>query len=272
MTTGVFAPQALVQGAPRAPLPFGLFSVVSLRHSGVDRWENGVTFEQLPVEAAGGFPALNSYTAPDFPTLVPVDDFIGNDFTGAATPFVVYGDFKASPVGWSPADAEARALQQLLAREEARVEKALWTGDLGNTPNFSGTNGFASPTNTVEASVMLGAAYLEQKIAEEYGSLGIMHMARSTALKLLSSYAAYTSGGRLLTLLGTPIVAGAGYSATNDKIVVTPALFGYSSDTASSSGRAGDLLDRLQNDLYARVDREYLLGFDDCPLFSTSTA
>ena len=71
--------------------------------------------------------------------------------------------------------------------------------------------------------------------------------------------------GRLYTRgLDTPVVAGAGYP--DDAIVGSPALFGYRGDIFTSSNRPGDLLDREDNTLYAIAEREYVIGFDPCPV------
>lgn len=48
------APPALITGAQRLPLPFGLFSVVTLRTGGADRWPLGVQWEVGTCAPAGG--------------------------------------------------------------------------------------------------------------------------------------------------------------------------------------------------------------------------
>jgi hypothetical protein len=191
---------------------------------------------------------------------------------GVATPLTVYGHFECSPVGWTPAAAQDRATAHLLAREEARVEQAFWTGDLGNTPCLQDLyTEVVMPTAGVSK---YGLGELEDYIATYYGSLGIIHMTRGTAQALLSDFALVSKGSQLYTMLGTPVAAGAGYPGTgpNGEAAVTgtgwiygsPAVFGYRSEVFTSSSIPGDLLDRANNNLYSVAERTYLLGFDPC--------
>src|SRR3546814_7394240 len=103
--------------------------------------------------------------------------------------------------------AQERATEHLLAREEARAEQAIWTGDLGNTPNF--TEGTDSGSGALEPRLALAEA--EQYIATAYGSLGTIHMPRYVASILLGEMLLEVRGTRLYTRLGTPVIAGAGY-------------------------------------------------------------
>lgn len=276
------APPQVVTGAPRAPLPYGLFSVLGFR-GGEERWENGVVFESLTCDPAGGIGAPdcepNVPGDPDAdPPVEPVINTIGlpkdldggNGPLGEGSPFTVYGHHTCSPIGSSFARAQDFANQHLQVREEARVEQALWTGDLGNVPNLSGANGYAAPTNLGTLALWRAVSLLEQETAERYGSLGVFHMSRENASRLMKEGDLVRQGGRLFTALGTPIVAGTGYAS--DRIVGTPALLGYRGDVFTSSNRAGDLLDRANNDLYAVAERTYLLGFDECALLEVTVA
>lgn len=355
------APAALVLGAPRLPLPYGLFSAFSMRPAG-DRWESGIQWETLTTEALGGIGEpicdgqrittggvdLSSFTLTfDGDTTQSLDDrataeevqaeLVGLDSVGegnvevygpdggpwlvvfqgdlegtsevitstptggtgtvtvtqvsgtapglpkdlganggglgTASPFTVYGHFTCSPVGFSPEMAQDRATQHLLAREEARVEQAFWTGDLLNDPNLAESANDLTPTPPGTAvSADAGIAALENFVAGVYGSLGVVHMTRGAASVLLARDRLVQTGSRLTTGLGTPVVAGAGYPGTSPAgadpgvgetwVYVTPALFGYRSEVFTSSNRSGDLFDRATNDLYAVAERTYLLGFD----------
>jgi hypothetical protein len=129
-------------------------------------------------------------------------------------------------------------------------------------PNFSGANGYPAPTTVgAYAKIEDALASLEQWIADEYGSQGVIHMSRRNAVlltRLLES-----RGGRLYTsTLQTPVVAGTGYD--NEALIGTPALFGYRSEMFDSSARPGDLMDRGNNDMVAVAERTFVIGFDPC--------
>lgn len=261
----MIAPAALVVGAARVPLQFGLFSVLPFRAEGSDRWLSGVQFESMTCAPAGGIGAIDC--DPDVATIgLPKEFTEGMGDGGDASPFVVYGHYTCSPIGNSFQHAQDMADSHLFTREESRVEQALWTGDLGNTPNFAGANGYGAPTNLGTFAPRMALATLEGELATEYGSQGVIHMSRKTA-SLLGD-AIETKGGRMVTRLGTPVVAGAGYG--DDKMVASAALFAYRSEVFASSNRPGDLLDRGTNDLFAIAERSYLVGFDSCGLLEVT--
>lgn len=261
----LIAPSALVAAPARTPLAFGLGSVVVWRTG--ERWESGVEWDSITCDPAGGRggPHCDPADVVGLPK-----EFNGEAVHGNAEPFVIYGHDNCNPIGGGGfGAAQDRANAHLLAREEARAEQALWTGDLGNTPNFSGANGAAAPAALGEfADAEAALAAVEQGLAEEYGSLGVIHMSRRTATLLRRHLTA--RGGRLYTTLETPVVAGAGYP--DGEIIGSPALVGFRSEILTSSNRPGDLLDRATNDMYAIAERTYLIGFDPCGLVSATIA
>jgi hypothetical protein len=255
-------------GPPRLPIPYGLFSVLALRPGGGgDRWENGISWEEAPVGAAGGFPD------PDYgPPVVPIDLDLGDvnaDGVSNAAPFTVYGYFQGNPMTETPESAQAKALDHLLQREEARVEQAFWTGDLGTLQALTGADQIASGT---AQDYEVGLAALETAIARDYGNLGVIHMTRGAALIGLGKRVLEARNGRLFTVVGTPVVAGVGYDGSSPDgdaapsgqswAYVTPAVFGYRSEPFASSKMAGDLLDRGTNTLYAVAERTYVIGYE----------
>lgn len=359
------APPALVEGAARVALPYGLFSTFSLRPGGA-RWEAGVQFEVGTLGPAGGIgepvePAnevqtvtqggagLTSFTLTyagqttsaipaassaatvqaaliALSNIGPTDVVVSGPTSGPyvvtwqgtkaltnvaqmtatptggtgtvtvattkagantlglpkvltkntqdeslATPFTVYGHFASGVGGWSMEDAQRLANEHLLAREEARVEQALWTGDLGNSPKLQGAPSTTTVMGTAGDAV-LALALLENYIAVTYGSMGVIHMSRLAATILLEHDVLTISGGRLTTKLGTAVAAGTGYPGTGPSgqaaaagtawIFATPMLFGYRSEIFTSSATPGDLFDRRQNNITAIAERTYLLGFD----------
>jgi hypothetical protein len=268
-----FTPAAVVAPIPRPDLQFGLFSVLGFREGGA-RWQSGVEFEQSNCEAARGYGAGDCDPAVDIPGL-PMDfsSFKGGEGkTIEASAFGVYGWWACTPVAARPAEAYAKAQAHLQASEEARVERALWYGDLGNTPNFAGANGMSDPANLGSfdlKDIWTAISVLEAYIAVTYHGVGVIHMSR-----LLASFAVDKSvspkGGRLQTPLGTPIVAGTGYGS--DKLVATGAMAGYRSDAYQPSNVPYDLLDRQKNDFVSVAMRDYLVGFDNCGFAQTTIA
>jgi hypothetical protein len=257
-------PPELVAGAPRVQLPFGMFSYLAPRENSTDHWQGGgATWEYLDpftVEALGQVqnPQSDTFGLPKNldRTIDSGDDEVDPGFT-AGLSFGVYGHFVATPVAWSPETVAARAVEVLLAFEERQVEHVFWTGSADNTPNLADPVSLGS-FSTADVFVALGE--LETYIGDTYGSLGVMHMSRRNALMLLHNGTLVVSGSRLSTALGTPVVAGSGY--TSDVMKASPAIFGYRSEIFTSSDVRGDLLDKSQNNLYGIAERTYLLGFD----------
>lgn len=263
----LIAPPQLVSGAPRIPLAYGLFSVLAFR-GGEERWINGVKWDVPTCEPIGGIAAPDC--DPENVVGLPKELTGGDAAPGEASVFSVYGHFTCSPIGNTLEHAEERARMHLQNREEARVEQALWTGDLDNKPSFK----TASALGTTALPVRVAIAKLEREIATNYGSQGTIHVSRDVAVLGLGRGVFETKSGRLFTKLGTPVIAGAGYGgagptgsaapANSEWAVVTPAIFGYRSEIFTPSAFPGDLLDRRNNDLYGVAERSYLIGWDDC--------
>lgn len=258
------APPATVVGAVRVPLPYGLFTAAPPREASPDRWENGVNFDPGTCEPAGGIGSVEC--DPDTDTVgLPKDLDPNSTGYGEASQFTVYGHYTCSAL--ASGDAEAKAQEHLLSREEARVEQAVWTGDLGNTPALATDDTTVLGTGLDPAGAV---ASLEGFLAFTYGSLGVIHMSRETASILASRKIIVADRNRLTTRLGTPVVAGAGYPGTGPDgagdhwAYATPAVLVYRSEVFTPSSRPGDLIDRQRNDVYAVAERNYLAGWDPC--------
>jgi hypothetical protein len=263
------APAALVAAPARTALPFGLGSVLGWRNG--DRFESGVTWTSLPCQPALGRAGESCQTdaADDIPGLPKDIENAGGPVPGYADSFIVMGMYRCLSVGTSVTEAQQWAELALMQGEEARAEQALWFGDLGNVPNLTGANGFPPPvTAGAHDTAVAALAAVEDKMAREYLSQGVIHVSRRTAT-LLGRHVD-RQGTRLFTRnLGTPIVAGTGYPDTPD-IVGTPPLFGYRSEVFNPSGRAGDLFDTQYNWMNAVAERSYLIGFDPCDVIKAT--
>lgn len=263
-----FIPPLTVSGPARAPRQNGLLSVVNLSPEGTDpHWQGGgiqwTSPECGPIDGIGSW-ACDPETVVGLPK-----DLDSGLLTGEATPFTVYAPFVCTPVGVSVTEAQGHASTRLLANEEARVEQAFWTGDLENTPNLSGANGYDAPTalGTFDRGYLAIAA-VEAEIAETYG-VGVIHVPVRAASILLAKGGLTRSGGRIVTDLGTPVAVGAGYPDVLE-IRGTSGLVGVRSEVFTSSNRAGDLLDRGTNDLHAIAERSYVLGIEPCGVYSAT--
>lgn len=256
----------VVEGIARQPLPYSLFSVFTPRPVADLHWQaEGVTWETLTCDPVSG---IGDYCVPD-PVGLPKNLDTGAGVPGEATPFTVYGVYTCTPVGHTLDWAQQRAMEHLLAREEARVEQALWTGDLDNTGFAAGAVEAATGVSLVRA-----VAALEQWLATSYGSQGVIHMTREAALLAAASDALTVVGSRLVTRLGTPVVAGAGYPGTGPAgqdpaagstyLYATPALLGYRSEAFTGTDPVAAGLDKATNDLHAVAERTYVVGWDPC--------
>lgn len=264
----VIAPPALVEAPPVLPLAFGLLSAVDFRPG---RFETGVEWEPN-----GGTGPLDGIGAPDDTSTLGLPKTLGSDTsadTFDASPFTIYADWQGTPVSFTPEQAQAKAQARLTQWESHRVEQALFSGDLGNTPNLTGVGGSVAPTVVTElkATFAGGIGALEDFIATTLGRSGVIHMTRGMALMGIEDKVLEVKSGRLVTMLGTPVIAGSGYAGTapdgNGSVETTWAyatapIIGYRSEVFTSSDRAGDLMDRSTNDLTAIAERTYLIGFD----------
>lgn len=251
----------------RQPLGFGLFSVLTPRPSGEDRWQiEGVQWETLACAPASG---IGQVCVEGAVTGLPKNLNLGGGDMGEALPFTIYGSYSCNPVGAPSVQTLAdRATEHLLAREEARVEQAVWTGDLDNV-------GFVTGAEDAGAgSLKRAIANLEQWLATNYGSKGVIHMNRAAALLAIDAGVIEVKGTSLQTKLGTPVVAGAGYPGTGPTgqaptanttyLYATPAMLGYRSDVFPGVDPVEAGLDRSTNLLHAVSERTYAVGWDPC--------
>ena len=266
----------MVDGAPRLALSYGLFTVLTPRPEGDGRWQNGIEWEPLscgPVSGFGAWCPTDDNGDPIEQVGIP-KGFNTNPALGEASPFGVYASYNCSPVGRSIEEGAIRARAILAAREEAMVERTLWNGTLGNTPNLQDDAEDITPTPGTAVDPVEAIGLLEEFNGQNYGSQGIIHLTRRGATAAIGAYVVFREGARLVTGLGTPVVAGAGYPGTSPAGAaadpgeswgyVSPALIGYRSEVFEPSNRQGDLLDRGINQLMAMAERSYVIGYDPC--------
>lgn len=251
-----YGPPQVVEGQPRVGLPFGLFSVLSLRESSDPHWSNGIEWETMTCDAVSGFSDPGCET--DFELF-----FREGSQIGEATPFSVYGSAKCgTPGGNAYQMSEENAITHLLAREEAQAETQVWNRiAAAKTEDLTGGGTALSPGAAL--------AVLEDWMGAVYGSLGVIHGSRAAVSRLDTLISA--NGSRLTTNLGTPVIAGSGYrnqaapageaqaAAGEAWMLASPALFGYRGQVFTTKA-----LDHRHNDMYAIASRNYVVGFDPC--------
>lgn len=264
----------VVVGPPHVQNSYGLFSVVNFLQPGDDQpyWESGgVTWEAFRA-------LLDALGEAGSTTGLPKDtDSAGRWFEKVtARPFTVYGSFTGTPIGrGSLADIQARALDHLLAGEQARAEFELWSGRSGAAPNLANNDGDPAAPAPVDlgtaAEPTEWIARCEEFLANTYGNRGVIHMSRANLVRAAHDGAISPNGSVMLTAAGTPVVAGTGY--TSDLVKASPAILGMRSEVFFSQNRAdsGDGLDVRNNDYYALAERTYLLGFDPTGVGTVTT-
>jgi len=251
---GYGAPQ-VVEAQPRIALPFGLFSVVALREASDPHWTNGVEWQAVSCDPVT---AQEWQDDPDCDTEIE-NFFRGPAGTGRASAFTAVGSFKCgTPAGRAFQEGEENAVADLLAHEQSQVESATWRRMAAEATDLN-------PGGALDMGPALAA--LEDWIGQEYGALGVIHGTRG-AVSVMDTRVS-SSGSRLATKVGTPVVAGAGYRGTSPTnvaaavgetwVYASPALFGYRGQVFTTTA-----LDRAKNDHYAIATRQYVVGFDPC--------
>lgn len=259
-------PPALVAAPPRPALPFGLFSVLAPREGSDDRWEGGgIEFETLGCPPAPGSGLIGPYDCEGETPGLP-KQFDSNVHRADAAPFTIYQSEVCSPIGNDLRHSMDVARGRLDLFEERLVETKLWQRFVQELD--LATPGTSFPTGADKAQMAEALATLLRTADDIYGTLGVVHMWRETALLMLAHRLLEVRQGRLYTLTGEQVVAGSGYQVAVAGGVVgqmfwTPQLVGYRSDVFTSTNRDGDLLDRGQNDLYAVAERSWVVAYDD---------
>lgn len=246
------APPFVIEAPTRAPLPHGLFSVSAPIDNPGFNWQNGVTWMDQACEVLPDVIVADC----DSPSGLP-KDFSNGLSQGESAAFTVYGEFTCSPLSHNVDQAQAEADRRLLTREEQAVTAqvaALLTGGgaLAGTDVSGSLQGYPEMV-----------AALEQHLASEYGSQGVL-LLTLPVLYSLTSDALVRVGNGLQTLAGTPIVIERTGAVSGFELGIIPAPVIYRSEVFTSSNRPGDLLDRYTNDLYAVAERSYVLGWVPC--------
>lgn len=202
---GVFAPRLLIDAPTPTPRPFGLLAAAQVvTGEEGDRWENGVEWQGFPCGPASGL----AIDCP--PTNLKDAQFQDGDLTGG-DPFVVYATDRCGPVGRTLAEAQGRASALLAGGEGYTLERAVWTGEHGNSPALAHADTVDTTPPGDTASLLGAIAILEGWLAGNVRGLGMIHAPVQAAVYLAEAGAIRQDGQRFVTTLGTPVAFGAGY-------------------------------------------------------------
>lgn len=272
-----------VDPPPFVPSRFGLFSAAQLVEVGDVHEHNGVKFQPLscnPAKSYGDSCPLPGDRAKSIDRGVP---------TRGAEPFTVYGGFSCSPVGFDEADMRERSLAALVNVEQRAVEDVFLTGAtdnavavlpfLANTGTTDDGVDVTYPTVTTITATpvdpVVGVGLLEEAMGGCYGGVPVLHLPRVLGASLSSNGTVTREGERIVTMLGSRVAFGTGYTG-----LVAPGGGAAAADvrwlyaTGSVVVRRGapsfagigiaETLDRDDNAVVALSERTYSVGFDCC--------
>lgn len=236
----------LVEAPPVVPLPYGIFSVAEPRLSTDEHWRLGIRWQSQACSAT------KVTTGPCIDAEVPPLD--PDDYCSVSEyePFTVYTYDDDSIPGHTLEEHLANARQRLLNTEQRSVEEYLWANMVADATSTTLTG--------APAGVVLG--YVEQVLNQNYGGQGVIHMNRLTATFLWEYLE--VSGGRLMTKLGTPVVAGAGYESVSAPLSNDFTIFGtgplviYRGDVDTRQ----QAVDKATNQVSYIAQRDYVVGWD----------
>ena len=258
--TGVGLPIVLDGPLPK-PHPYNLFTVAQELGG---RWNGGVGLWAHPTDVPSGHdPCLDgTFREKDEP---------GDGLTAIFEAFEAYVGFQCSAMGmgnWQ--DFQARVNRVMEAADAYAAERQLAFGDpRDDQPYLIDTNLDQIATGV---SPQAGLSYLEQAIGET-GRAGVIHADPATA----SSWTVYGGltpvGDQLRTWLGTPVVVGTGYIGADPAggstlgageswaFATGPLVYGRS-ETIELAPTAAETVDRSNNDVIYRAERDILVAWD----------
>lgn len=248
MSTTELMPAVEVTAPTTVPYPFGIFSVPPAAVPTGGRFESGVWWPTIGCGQAVGI----THGKCNVDDAVPEKD--ANVLCGyaSAAAFTVYARSDESLGGSSIEEKKERARQLLLSGEQFAVERGLWALLLDAT-----TTEDATADSIVEA-----LALAEQYIAMAYGGTPTIHASRYAATNLGFAGGLRVTGAKLLSTLGSQIIAGGGYS---DDDLTDPVSVIATGSIVLLRGEVmylGDHIDPQSNEISAVYERTYVVGWD----------
>lgn len=273
------------------PSPYGLLDNVTwLNGDAAGHWRGGIQYDvdcpEADVTVSGCFPDVPNATANTKVATWEQD-------TRGSRAFTVFAQWDCSPPGngLSLADLDAgrdRALKALAISAQFSVERAFWTGAVGNSPaklypNLTTIS--ATPvtsrgitiqpagvavTGTVD--VVEGLGSLEKMAANCYRGRVWIHVPAVLLPSLAARNLCYERNGRLYTYAGNRVIVGSGYldtfgvnGATNSGVTqmyATSPVFALRDTPRSPSPK--ESFERGVNTVHFLAEQTYLLGWHCC--------
>jgi hypothetical protein len=252
--------------APSA-LPYNLLSVARIEPAADQRFENGIGYYAYPCGPAKKFDQCATVVVPKTTST-----------TTAATDFGGFTVYLASActmrgVGNDDDEFKRRALASFEAFEPAQVEAEFWDGAIQpNNPHLT-TAAPTLPNGATTTNAVNGLALLEGVLQRD----GVIHATRRMVTAWIAARVINDDEGDgvLRTYLGTPVVAGGGYSGAPPSgqpanagtvewayVTTMPSIFrGPAFVTPDTVAEA---LDRSVNTLTFYAERQYVVAFDQC--------
>lgn len=231
-----------------------LYDAITWTTDSTDRWQGGVSFEDVLRGHTIGL--LGDPTCDGVPGLPKDLSQKGRAEEVDGKAFTIFGAFNCGPVGNSPADANATALQRLLAYQNRALERAVFDeDDAVASPDVSDIDEVSVGT---ELKTRHALAALDKAFAARYPGRGVLVVGLRVVLDLAP----------VIDVDGTTITTKTGHrvvvipSLDDGVMMLLPPIVGVQSEVFNSSTREGDLLDRSVNDLYAVAEKTFVIVFD----------
>lgn len=207
-----------------------------------------------------------------------------------ADSFAVYTWLDCSMVGIGYDELLARTRRAHDNNAQTVVETVFWTGGSFNTVQHLAEDtavtevvGGSTVNLQTAANILVTGAVvdvveaigrLEQAMAGCYGGTPLIHMPRGVAVHLAANHILEKKGPRLLTPLGSIIVAAPGYPGTspagatptagNTWLYATGSVKMLQSEPMDTSGTAAEALGRSTNDSVIIIEQRFTFMWDCC--------
>lgn len=275
MTQATFGAPVLIDGPIPQPPPFNLLTVATLLPPSVDedggaaeRWAQGGTIRPYSPDLPTGFDPCSTGT-------------FRSKTEGTTSPTRTFGSFTAVLAETctafniiSPESYSGRALASLAGVEAYAAEMQLMKGSYINTNPYLADINATFPIGFAAVSSRAGLEGLENAIGAT-ARRGVIHADPATISAWSREFLVYEKQGKLVTVNGTFVVSGDGYLgavplAHNAPVAARqswafatgPVVYQRSEQLILLPGTIREALDRSNNSVTYRAERDYLVAWD----------